>query len=222
MMNKSTRILSAAAGLWMMAGLAFSTTAGAAVHDVQFAPGAERAKVSGSITGKNDNTYRVRAREGQTMTVKMKAQRGTTYFNINPAGSDQAIFIGSNEGAVFDGRLPATGVYEIIVYQMGAAASDNKTSKYDLNIAISGGQGAGAAGGTTFSAGQTVEIVGVRSNALDALELRDGPGRGGATARVGNGRLMKVDNCEQDWCHVRAFNDASVAGWVETRYLRSK
>jgi len=39
---------------------------------------------------------------------------------------------------------------------------------------------------------------------------------------VGNGRLMTVDNCEGDWCHVRTTTGSSTAGWVESRYLRSK
>jgi len=188
-------------------------------YEVQFAAGASSKKMAGRIKGKNDAVYQVRASEGQTMKVSLKAQRATTYFNVNPPGSDQSIFIGSNEGTVYEGRLPASGVYEIVVYQMGGAASDNQTSKFDLTISVTGGHGAA---GSSFSAGQNVEIAGARSDAVDALELRDGPGRGGVVGRLGNGRLMTVDNCDGNWCHVRTSTGSGVAGWVESRYLRSK
>jgi hypothetical protein len=219
-MTHSTIDLPAAlVGLCLTAALTtVSTPATAAVQDLEFARGASSATVSGSITGRDDNRYRIRAKEGQTMKVTLTPRRPTTYFNVNPPGSDQSIFIGSNEGTVYEGRLPASGVYEIVVYQMGGAASDNKQSGYQLKVAITGG-GSGAA---SFSAGQTVAIGGARSDAVDAVELRDGPGRGGVVGRVGNNRLMTVDNCEGDWCHVRTMTGSSAAGWVESRYLRSK
>jgi len=202
--------------------VALLAPAGAAVQDLQFAQGANSATVSGSITGRNDNRYRVRAKEGQTIKVTLTPRRPTTYFNVNPPGSDQSIFVGSNEGNVYEGRLPASGVYEIVVYQMGGAASDNKQSGYQLKVAITGGGSGGGTGAATFGAGQTGAIGGARSDALDAVELRDGPGRGGVVGRVGNGRLMTVDNCEGDWCHVRTMTGSAAAGWVEARYLRSK
>jgi hypothetical protein len=212
----------ALAGLCLTAALLATTPAGAAVQDLQFAQGANSATVSGSITGRNDNRYRVRAKEGQTIKVTLTPRRTTTYFNVNPPGSDQSIFVGSNEGNVYEGRLPASGVYEIVVYQMGGAASDNKQSGYQLKVAITGGGSSGSTGAASFSAGQSVAIGGARSDALDAVELRDGPGRGGVVGRVGNGRLMTVDNCEGDWCHVRTMTGSAAAGWVEARYLRSK
>jgi hypothetical protein len=209
-------------GLCLTAALLATTPAGAAVQDLQFAPGTNSATVSGSITGRNDNRYRVRAKEGQTIKVTLTPRRPTTYFNVNPPGSDQSIFVGSNEGTVYEGRLPASGVYEIVVYQMGGAASDNKKSGYQLKVAITGGGSGGSGGAATFSAGQTVAIGGARSDAVDAVDLRDGPGRGGVVGRVGNGRLMTVDNCEGDWCHVRTTTGNAAAGWIESRYLRSK
>ncbi len=103
--------------------------------NVQFAAGASSKKVSGSIKGKNDVSYKVRAGAGQTMKVSLKGQRSTVYFNVNPPG-DTALFVGSSEGEMFEGKLPADGVYEIVVYQMGAAASGNKLSRFDMNIAV--------------------------------------------------------------------------------------
>jgi hypothetical protein len=212
----------ALAGLCLTAALVATAPATAAVQDLQFARGASSTTVSGSITGRDDNRYRVRAKEGQTIKVTLTPRRPSTYFNVNPPGSDQSLFVGSNEGTVYEGRLPASGVYEIVVYQMGGAASDNKQSGYQLKVAITGGGSGGSTAAASFSAGQTVAIGGARSDALDAVELRDGPGRGGVVGRVGNGRLMTVDNCEGDWCHVRTMTGSAAAGWVEARYLRSK
>jgi hypothetical protein len=48
--------------------------------------------------------------EGQTIKVTLKPQRPSTCFDVNPPGSDPSIFIGSNEGTVYKGRLPASGV----------------------------------------------------------------------------------------------------------------
>ena len=75
--------------------------------------------------------------------------------------------------------------------------------------------------GSTFGAGQIVTIAGAKSEDLDAVSLTDGPGRGGVVGRVGNGRLMTVDNCDGDWCHVRTTTGASTAGWIAKRYLRA-
>jgi hypothetical protein len=216
------KLAAALGGLCLAAALTAAGPARAEVRDLHFARGASSATVSGSVVGRDDNRYRVRAQEGQTIKVTLKPRRPTTYFNVNPPDSDQSIFIGSNEGAVYEGRLPASGVYEIVVYQMGGAASDNKQSSYQLTVAVTGGGTSGQSAAGKFSAGQTVTIGGARSDALDAVELRDGPGRGGVVGRVGNGRLMTVDNCEADWCHVRTTTGSSAAGWVESRYLRSK
>ncbi len=222
-MKQSTcELAPALAGLCLAAAMLVTAPAAAAVKDLQFARGASSATVSGSITGRDDNRYRVRVQEGQTIKVTLTPRRPSTYFNVNPPGSDQSIFVGSNEGNVYEGRLPASGVYEIVVYQMGGAASDNKQSGYQLKVAISGGGSGGSTGAGSFSAGQVVTIAGARSDAVDAVELRDGPGRGGVVGRVGNGRLMTVDNCDGDWCHVRTMTGSGAAGWVESRHLRSK
>jgi len=222
MTHSKNKLAAALAGLCLAAALTAAGPTAAAVQDLRFAQGVSSTTVSGSITGRDDNRYRVRAKEGQTIKVTLTPRRPTTYFNVNPPGSDQSIFVGSNEGTVYEGRLPASGVYEIVVYQMGGAASDNKKSGYQLKVAITGGGSGGSGGAATFSAGQTVAIGGARSDAVDAVDLRDGPGRGGVVGRVGNGRLMTVDNCEGDWCHVRTATGNAAAGWIESRYLRSK
>ena len=144
MLKRPHRLMNAASGIWAITLLSFSAVAAPAVKEVQFAPGTSSAKVSGIVAGKNDVCYRLSAKEGQTIKVTAKTERKTTYFNVTPPGSGEDIFIGSSLGSEFEGKLPATGAYTITVYQMGAAASENKTSKYDLEISITGGGAAPA------------------------------------------------------------------------------
>jgi len=86
----------------------------------------------------------------------------------------------------------------------------------------SGQSVASGSGGSSFGPGQTVVITGATGNAVDAVALTDGPGRGGVVGRVGNDRLMTVDNCDGDYCHVRTTTGASTAGWIAKRYLRAR
>ena len=57
----------------------------------------------------------VRARAGQTMSIDLDSNNGALNFNIfEPGmkpGEDRAMFIGSTEGARFEGVLPGDGDY---------------------------------------------------------------------------------------------------------------
>ncbi len=86
----------------------------------------------------------------------------------------------------------------------------------------SSSQNSSNAAGGSFKAGQIVVVSGAGSNAVDAVALTDGPGRGAVVGRVGNDRLMTVDNCDGSYCHVRTTTGASTAGWIAKRYLRAK
>ena len=98
-----------------------------------------------------------------------------------------------------------------------ASEGNSQTGSDDRGHSSSGHRSGGA-----FGAGQIVTITGAASDAVDALVLLDGPGRGGVVGRVGNGRLMTVDNCEGNWCHVRTTTGQGTAGWIETRHLRAR
>ena len=113
-------------------------------------------------------------------------------------------------------------------YKKGCRAAEDKRDASGRGAAAShqaapaAEQARSKAGGAYFAAGEVATIGGSASDAVDAIVLFDGLGRGGAVGRVGNGRLMTVDNCDGDWCHVRTFSGASAAGWIEKRYLRRK
>ena len=100
----------------------------------------------------------------------------------------------------------------------GCVSEGNSQAGNDERAHSSSGHRSGGA----FGAGQVVTITGAASDSVDALVLLDGPGRGGVVGRVGNGRLMTVDNCERNWCHVRTTTGQGTAGWIETRHLRAR
>ena len=105
---------------------------------VRFAPGTNGATLRRRITGDETIDYLVGARAGQTMSVVMRSSNRSAYFNVNPPGSDEAIFIGSTSGDRFEGRLPADGDTTIRVYLMRNAARRNEHADITLEIRVSG------------------------------------------------------------------------------------
>lgn len=118
---------------------------------VNFARGASSAVVKGQITGYETVDYLLGAAKGQRMTVSMKTDTGSNYFNLlAPGESEVAFFIGSTEGNRYEGVLPASGDFKIRVYLMRSDARRNKTANYTLQVAITGApQGAARDGGGT-------------------------------------------------------------------------
>jgi hypothetical protein len=117
--------------------------AGIETRPIQFAKGASSATVKGTIKGDQTVDYTVRARAGQTMSVKLDTRHTANYFNVLPPGSnDVAIFIGSTSGNDWSGALAADGEYTIRVYLMRSAARRNETAKYTMTVGIAGGAAA--------------------------------------------------------------------------------
>jgi hypothetical protein len=106
---------------------------------VQFDKGSSSATIKGSLKGDQTIDYTLRARAGQTMSVKLATEDGANYFNVLPPGSnDEAIFIGSSDGNEWTGTLPADGEYKVRVYLMRSAARRNETANYTLTVGITG------------------------------------------------------------------------------------
>jgi len=102
---------------------------------VHFKKGASQASIRGHIKGRETIDYVLRAREGQTMTVNLKAGNPAAYFNVLPPGSE-AIFIGQVAGPHFEGKLTKDGDYKIRVYLIPAAARRNESAKYTLTVKV--------------------------------------------------------------------------------------
>jgi hypothetical protein len=105
---------------------------------VQFAKGATSAQLRGSIKGDASVDYKIDARAGQTLAITMKPSNASSYFNINPPGSDIAMFVGSTSGAAATMVLPDDGVYVVRVYLMRNAARRHETSNYTLTVGVTG------------------------------------------------------------------------------------
>lgn len=121
---------------------------------IQFAKGASSATVKGTIKGDQTIDYKLRAKAGQTMSVKLVTQNDANYFNVLPPGSkDAAIFIGSTSGNEWTGVLPADGEYTVRVYLMRSAARRNESTPYTLTVGVTGAASTDAkVKGTPFNA----------------------------------------------------------------------
>lgn len=127
-------------GLLICAGLSAAAAQDRITEEtIHFDAGASSATIEGTVTGAGITDYLLGARAGQTMTVDMQPQSGTTYFNVIPPDeADVADFVGSSEGLHYEGVLDLDGDWKVRVYQMGDAKDSGKASVYTLKVAISG------------------------------------------------------------------------------------
>ncbi|WP_193432863.1 PPC domain-containing protein [Microbulbifer mangrovi] len=106
---------------------------------LRFTKGATGTSVSSNITGYNTVNYKVTAKAGQQMVVKLTTSHTATYFNVYAPGSgpgDAAIFIGSTNGDRYAASLPQNGTYTIQVYMMRSAARRNESADFKLRVDI--------------------------------------------------------------------------------------
>ncbi|MGX9732739.1 hypothetical protein ACWYXO_19265 [Janthinobacterium aestuarii] len=100
-------------------------TAGKTVHSVK-----------GKIKGYATAEYTVTGKAGQTLSVTLKTNQPSNYFNIRQPGQDEALFIGSTSGNSYQSKLPADGEYTVQVYLMRNAARRNAVAAYTLDIGL--------------------------------------------------------------------------------------
>jgi hypothetical protein len=91
--------------------------------------------VKGTIKGDDSVHYIVELDAGERLTVSMTTSNRSSYFNVLPLDSDNALFVGSSEGMNFSGAVPDEGEYVVQVYLMRNAARRNETANYTLKIA---------------------------------------------------------------------------------------
>ncbi|HEY8568986.1 hypothetical protein [Microbulbifer sp.] len=132
-------------GILLLLGLTSTVCAAeeARTEILQFAKGATGTSVSGSISGYETVNYKVTAKAGQQMVVKLATNHTATYFNVFAPGTgpgDAAMFIGSTSGERFAAELPASGTYTIQVYMMRSAARRNESADFKLRVDIDASQ----------------------------------------------------------------------------------
>ena len=121
-----------------VAGGAASTLPNQRIERVELAKGATSTVIKGEVKGDAFVDYVLNAGAGQTLSVTLEPSNRSNYFNVDPPGTDGAMFIGNISGNVFKGVLPTDGEYGIRVYLMRNAARRNESSRYTLSIAVTG------------------------------------------------------------------------------------
>ncbi len=170
-----------------------------------------------TLTGDEIVDYQVTGERSQILSVDLMTSNPASYFNIQPAGSNEAIFIGSTQGTVADVPLPKSGAYVIRVYLMRSAARRGETAEFSLGISLGPPEFAdGLSGGPDYW-----RVSGVGGN--DALNLRAGPStRYESIGKLRNGEVLQNRGCRltggERWCAIRATH-SGVTGWVAGRYL---
>ena len=172
--------------------------------------------VEDTITGDEIVDYQVSGERSQILSVDLMTSNPANYFNILPAGSNQAIFIGSTQGTVADLRLPESGAYVIRVYLIRSAARRGETADFTLGISLGPPEFAdGLSGGPDYWK--------VSAGGGYALNLRAGPStRYQPIGKLRNGEVLENRGCRltggERWCAIRATH-SGVTGWVAGRFL---
>jgi hypothetical protein len=172
--------------------------------------------VEGTITGDEIVDYHAAGERSQILSVDMITSNPANYFNILPADSNQALFIGSIRGTVADVPLPESGAYVIRVYLMRSAARRGETAEFSLGISLGPPEFAdGLSGGPDYWK--------VTAGGASALNLRAGPStRYETIGKLRNGEVLLNRGCRltggERWCAIRATH-TGVTGWVAGRYL---
>ena len=171
------------------------------VQQLRFAPGASSASVKGSISGDKIIDYKLGAKAGQSMSVKLKTSNPSNYFNVLPPGSETALFIGSTSGNEWTGTLAADGEYTVRVYLMRSAARRNAKANYALTVGITGGP-AGAApsrdakvAGTQYHATGDIPCSTAEGQPTGSCSFgvtREGNGTGMVTVTKPDGRTRTI------------------------------
>jgi hypothetical protein len=215
------QFFTAAAALFLAAPLSLALAQDARkVHRVSFKDG--RAVIRGAVKGYDTHDYVFPAGAGESIAVSLKSRKA--FFNVNPPGSEEAIFNGSIAGETFSGAAAVSGDYTARVYLMRNEARRGTVGPYTLTIEL-GRKGATAAHGPDFADGLTGgpdnwQVTGV--GAGDTLKIRAMPSpRGKLVAEAPNGATLKNLGCRntggQRWCRVEG---SGKLGWANGRYLR--
>jgi Bacterial SH3 domain len=222
--------------------VASSVTASAQVLEdrqfrVEFPAGKSAITLRGEIVGAERAIYRLAARLGQTMDVRLTSTTRLVEFSIFdakawPAGRPLAS--STLAGALvpelnrYIGKLPATGDYRIVVRHIRDLSLPGQRSGFRLEVSITGGtaQEGGTAtqlpGGASLGSAAFVKVVGLAAG--DTLNMRAGPGTSFRVIdRLAPGEVVRNEGCAasggSQWCEVSRPSRPREIGWVSARYL---
>ncbi len=121
-----------------LAALPFAGTAQAATttQRVRFPRGTMGTILRGRVRGYDTADYLVGARAGQQMTVSLRSDNDSNYFNVTAPGAREALFQGAMEGGDARFTTPRNGDYVVRVYLMRNAARRGEVGAFTLEISI--------------------------------------------------------------------------------------
>ncbi|MGC3962669.1 MAG: hypothetical protein QM803_04900 [Rhodocyclaceae bacterium] len=135
MLGKQIAVLAAALGMMIVCAPSMAQETARQVP-VQFSKGTSSSQIRGTITGYEVVDYHLTARAGQVMTVNFKPTNRFAFFNVQPASSEEALFVGAVKGDHYSGALPQDGDYVLRVYLMRNAARRNESARFTMAISV--------------------------------------------------------------------------------------
>ncbi|WJF89931.1 hypothetical protein QS306_12605 [Paraburkholderia bonniea] len=109
------------------------------VTSLQFAAGGSGARATGHLKGTRlgARDYLLTAKAGQTMTVTLDTRSTSTYFNVLPPNSSEALYRGELDGQQhWTGQLPLDGAYRVRVFLNRAAGRKGVSSSFRLTVQV--------------------------------------------------------------------------------------
>lgn len=102
---------------------------------VRFARGTDSMTMEGRISGYDTVDYVLGARQGQQLTVSLRATNSSAYFTVLPPGDLTAPEGGSTTTA-YSGVLTASGDWRVRVFLMRNAARRGARANYTLTATV--------------------------------------------------------------------------------------
>ena len=91
-----------------------------------------------AVVGRGEVTYTVPGRKGQTLVVDLQTANTSLYFNVLPAGSEEAVYA-SDRGATGNQAsitLPADGDYRVMVYLFRNEARRGTKAEFTISLSL--------------------------------------------------------------------------------------
>jgi hypothetical protein len=105
-------------------------------HMTELSGAPQTKTMRGKLRAHDTAEYNIRLRAGQSLTVTLKTNRRSNYFNVVGPGEGDALFVGSRDGARYSAKVAQDGDYKISVYLMANAARRDERANYTLKIAV--------------------------------------------------------------------------------------
>lgn len=201
---------------------------------VNFAAGTTGTTVRDKITGREFVVYKLGAKAGQRLKIRLTSDNSATYFNVYEPGrtlGDEALAVSEQTGPMvpdlnlFDGMLISSGIYSVSVYLYRNAARRGETAGFSLDISITDDTGAAVQGDFADSLQGGPDFWEVRlSDPNGILNVHGGPSTGAPTVgRFPDAAILRNLGCRMNegrrWCQIKATAPGGITGWVAGEFL---